>query len=254
MAIEKWSNENQALTPERRLMNEALARIGAIDANPAPVLPARQAGRLLFAVDLTSSREPTLREARIATAAMFDTLKSIGAGRLAVKLVYFRGRECKAGGWEHDPAALKRAMDKLSCIAGYTQIGQVLRLALKEKEPLSGVVFIGDACEENSGELRELASRLGEKGVPLFMFHDYSGRDTNKVEAAGPVFDAMAEASHGAYCQFGAVSAEALRELLSTVAAFSAGGVEAVKQAPQVATPEARQLQTRLLLGPGGEA
>src|SRR5262249_41272680 len=93
--LEKWSNGKNALTPERRLMNEALAKIGAMDAKPAPVPPARPAlarrsGRLLFAVDLTSSRDPTLREARIAMAAMFDTLRSIGAEGLAVKLAYYR--------------------------------------------------------------------------------------------------------------------------------------------------------------------
>ena len=93
----------------------------------------------------------------------------------------------------------------------------MLRLALAEKEPVQGVVFVGDACEENAEELSELAAALGEKGVPLFMFHDSGGRDTEAAEAAGPVFDTMAEASYGAYCRFGTGSAAALRELLSTI-------------------------------------
>ena len=250
-ALDKWNNGDSSLTFERGLMNEALARIGAIQGTET-----QRAGRLLFAVDLTSSRESALREARIATAAMFEALKSIGADRLAVKLAYFRGRDCKASGWEHDPAALKRAMEKLSCKAGYTQIAKVLRLALGEKEPLSGVVFIGDACEENPEELIELASALAEKGVPLFIFHDWAGRDTEAVEAAGPVFDQMAEASDGAYCRFGAGSAVAMRELLSAVAAFSAAGIDGVKQVEPATTAEGRQLQERLgrlLLGPCGK-
>ena len=250
-ALDKWSHGNGALSPERRLMNEALARIGTIEKQVART---RRPARLLFAVDLTSSREPALREARIGTAAMFEALKSFGADRLAVKLIYFRGAECKASGWEHDPAALKRAMDKLSCKAGHTQLAKVLRLALAEKEPLSGVVFIGDACEESPEELYELAAALGEKRVPLFMFHDYGGRDTDAVEAAGPVFDYMAEASHGAYCPFGAGSAAALRELLSTVAVFSTAGIEGVKKVEPATTPEARELRSRLMLAaPGGE-
>jgi hypothetical protein len=115
-------------------------------------------------------------------------------------------------------------------------------------------VFIGDVVEEKPGELGELAASLGKRHIPLFVFHDYGGRDVEAVERAGPVFDRLAELSGGAYCPFGAGSAAALRELLSTVAAFSAGGIEAVKQVPQVTTPEARQLRTRLLLGPGGDA
>jgi hypothetical protein len=254
--IRKWQEDEKALALERQRMNEALARLGQVE---APVSyetetrgAARRCGRLVFALDLTSSREPGLREARIATAAMFEALQSIGADRLAVKLAYYRGRECKASGWVHDPAALKRAMEKLSCKAGYTQIGKVLRLALAEKDPLSGVVFIGDACEEEPEELYELAAELGEKNIPLYMFHDYGGRDTEGVEGAGQVFEWMAELSHGAYCHFGTRSAAALRELLSTVAAFSAAGIEGVKQVCQVTTAQARQLQNRLLLGPGG--
>jgi hypothetical protein len=249
-ALERWNNGHSPLSPERRLMNEALARITAHE-----VMAARRAVRLLFAIDLTFSRNPALRQARIATAAMFDAVKSIGgANGLAVKLVYFRGRDCKASGWERDPAALKRAMEKLSCKAGYTQIAKVLRLALAEIDPLSGVVYIGDACEEKPEELYGLAAALGDNKTPLFMFHDHGGRDPYDVAEAKPVFETMAEASHGAYCAFGAGSAAAMRELLSTVAAFSAAGIEGVIRCPEVTTAEARELQSQLLLlGPAGQ-
>jgi hypothetical protein len=233
-------------SPQRKLISEALARIEG-------VRETRAGGGLIFGIDLTASREESLREARIATAAMFDVLRSIAADRLAVKLVYYRGQECRASGWEHDPAVLRRAMEKLSCKAGATQITEVLRLALAEKKPLSGVVFIGDVIEEERDELAEIAERLGERNIPLFVFHDYGGRDVQAVEAAGPEFEYLAELTGGAYCRFGAGAAAALRELLSTVAAFSAGGIEAVKQVPRISTPEARQLRTRLLLGPGGD-
>ena len=46
----------------------------------------------------------------------------------------------------------------------------------------------------------------------------------------GRLFEYMAELSHGAYCPFGTGSAAAMRELLSTVAAFSTAGIEGVKQ------------------------
>jgi hypothetical protein len=62
----------------------------------------------------------------------------------------------------------------------------------------------------------------------------------------------MAEISGGVYVEFKPDSGAVLREVLSSVAAFAAGGSEAVKQVGRAVTPEARQLQNRLLLGPAG--
>jgi hypothetical protein len=245
-------NEGQlsrSLEDEWKSMNAALAKVGPIqNAKPRPF---RRTGRLIIALDLTSSRETSLRQARIATAAMFEVLQSIGAGGLAVKLVYYRGQECKASGWERDAGVLRRAMEKLSCKAGYTQIGRVLNLALDEKEPVSGVVFVGDSCEEDADELVDLAADLGDKNTPVFVFHDFNGRDIEAARAAAPIFEDIAEASSGAYCPFGVTSAGALREVLASVAVFSAAGAEGVKQIEQATTPEARHLQARLMLGPG---
>src|ERR1700723_1052762 len=87
--LEKWNkNGNGLLTPERRLMNEALARLGTAEmkktsppargqaggGDPAGLAP-RKAGRLMVALDLTGSREHSLHQARIATGAMFDAIK-----------------------------------------------------------------------------------------------------------------------------------------------------------------------------------
>jgi hypothetical protein len=229
-------------------MNAALERLGQAEVK-GRVREARAGARLLFGIDLTASREKSLREARIATAAMFNVLKSIAADRLAMKLVYYRGREVKASGWERNADVLRRAMEKLSCKAGCTQIGGVLRMALREKEKLSALVLVLDHCEEDGCELDDLASSLGEKRSPIFVFHDCADGNSLALEAQ-PIFEGMAEVSGGAYCPLGADSGDALFELLSMVAAFSAAGSEAVKRVPQF-TPEARQLQARLLLPAG---
>jgi hypothetical protein len=237
---EKWSKEEKALDVERRLMNEALAKLGKVEMK-------RGAGRLIFGLDLTSSREASLRHARIATAAMFDTIQAIGA--VAVKLVYYRGNECRASEWHDDAAVVGRAMLRLSCEAGYTQIARLLRLALKEREKLSGVVFVGDHCEDDHDELLGLARTLGQCSTPLFMFHECTDNDERSLQAK-PLFRRMAEVSGGVYVEFKPDSGAVLREVLSSVAAFAAGGADAVKQVGRAATPEARQLQARLLLGP----
>jgi hypothetical protein len=245
--LERW--RAGSISEDARAIEAALERIRKADAKETET----KIGRLIFALDLAASRESSVRKARRATSAMFETLREIGAS-ITVKLVYFRGRECRATGWRDDPGVLVSAMEKLDCRPGQTQIAKVLRLVLNEKERLSAIVLIGDACEDDPEELKELAEALGEKKIPLFVFHDHDGRDQEDVEAAVPVFQDMAAASGGAYCPFGSESAEALRELLASVAVFSAAGAEGVSRIPQAQTPEARQLQGRLLLlGPASE-
>jgi hypothetical protein len=251
-AIERTGNNGKAikaLDEEWRLMNAALERLGQVEVREQ--IPARRGGRLIFGLDLTGSREASLRHARIATAAMFDTIKAIGA--VAVKLVYYRGAsECRAGEWHDDPCVVSAAMLRLSCKSGHTQIRKVLRHALNEKEPLSGVVFIGDHCEDTDDgyELDDLAVKLGQKGIPIFVFHEVNDQDVFALRAT-PIFEHMAKVSGGVYAEFKPSSGAVLRELLATVAVFSAAGHEGFKQVGQPLTPEARQLQTRLLLGPG---
>lgn len=245
-AIEKTGNNGKAmkaLDHEWRLMNAALERLGQVEAREQA--PARRGARLIFGLDLTGSREASLRQARVATAAMFDTIKAVAA--VAVKLVYYRGSECRAGEWHDDPGLVSAAMMRLSCKSGYTQIRKVLRHALNEKEQLSGLVFIGDHCEEDADDLAGLAQKLGARKIPIFVFHECADHDVRSLEAR-PVFKCMAECSGGVYTEFKPDSGAILRELLSTVAVFGAAGHEGLKQVGQPLTPEARQLRGSLLL------
>ena len=229
---------------ERQRMNEALARLGKIEVKETPQ------GRLMVGLDLTASREHSLTQARVATAAMFDTIKAVGA--VAVKLVYYRGGdECRASEWESDAEVLSQRMRRLSCEAGSTQIARVLRLALAENEPVCALVFVGDHCEDDPGALRELAEALGKRSMPIFVFHECADHDEPSLRAK-PVFKGMAEASGGVYCEFKPDSGAVLRELLANIAALAAGGTDGVRRVALPQTPEARALQRRLLLGPGG--
>jgi hypothetical protein len=232
------------LDKQWRLMNAALERLGRFEGRE---IETRGAARVIVGLDQTASREWSLRAARRAMAAMFDALAAFGS--IAIKLAYFRGEECKAGPWQNDAGAVCRSMLALSCKAGCTQIGRILRMAESEPGPVSAVVYIGDTAEEDGDELAALAHRLGEKQIPVYVFHE-RGRDGEW--SAQETFEAIAAASGGAYCPFGGQSADALRELLSTVAAFATAGGEGVKKLGLPVTVEGRQLQARLLL-PAGE-
>jgi hypothetical protein len=76
--------------------------------------------------------------------------------------------------------------------------------------------------EEDVDELCHLAGQLGVLGVPVFMFHE--GGDP----VANHAFRQIAKLSGGAYCTFDSSSAQQLRELLSAVAVFAAGGRRAL--------------------------
>ena len=243
------SPASQSLDREWRLMNTALERLGQV--GMATPVVARRCGRLIVALDLTGSRAESLKQARKATAAMFEAIRAVGS--VAVQLVYYRGlRECRASLWHDDPRALSESMLRLSCETGLTQIARTLRLAISETEKLSGMVFVGDHCEEHPDELLELARKLGQKSVPLFLFHECADHDEPSLRAK-PVFEGMAKLSGGVYTEFRPDSGAILRELLSTVAVFSAAGRAGLKQVGQPDTAEARKLRGSLLMLHAGD-
>jgi hypothetical protein len=190
---------------------------------PAPNAPPR--GRLVFAMDATMSREPTWDLALGLQADMFKAVKEVGG--LDVQLVYFRGAaECRSSRWVGDPDELARLMTTVRCVGGHTQIGRVLGHVRSETEAgrVSAVVFVGDAFEERIDDVCAKAGEVGLLGVPIFMFQE--GHDPGAERA----FREIARLTHGAWCRFDQGSARQLRELLSAVAVFAAGGRRALER------------------------
>ena len=180
-------------------------------------------GRLVFALDATASRQPAWDTACKLQADMFR--EACAAGGLDMQLVYYRGLgECRASRWISDSAQLAKTMSQIMCNAGETQIEKILTHTKKEAKlfPVSALVFVGDAMEENRDTLIHEASELGRLKVPAFMFQE--GRD-REVEQ---VFRGIAKATNGAYCRFDPGSARQLAELLRAVAAFVVGGIPAL--------------------------
>jgi hypothetical protein len=180
-------------------------------------------GRLVFALDATMSRQPTWDMACALQADMFREAASVGS--LDIRLVYFRGLdECRATGWISEPARLAALMGKISCQGGNTQIGKVLAETRREAvaSGVRALVFVGDAMEESVDALCVKAGELGLLKVPVFMFQE--GRDP----AAEAAFREIARLTGGAWCRFDPGAAAQLRELLRAVAAYAAGGREAL--------------------------
>lgn len=181
-------------------------------------------GRLVFALDATMSRQPTWDMALALQADMFQAVKAVGD--LDVQLVYFRGAgECRASKWVSDPDALAALMTRVTCAGGYTQIGKVLSHARKEAaaKPVNALVYVGDCMEEDVDDLCGRAGELALLGVPVFLFQE--GSDARAERA----FREIARLTRGAYCAFDAGSAQQLRDLLSAVAVYAAGGRKALE-------------------------
>lgn len=185
--------------------------------------PAGRRGRLVFALDATASREPTWDRACHIQAEMFHQTAALGG--LDVQLLFYRGfGECKASKWHSDPAALGKVMTGVRCLGGQTQIRKVLQHAVKEtrREKIGGLIFVGDAFEEDIDAVCHAAGELGVLGVPAFVFHE--GGDPLVARA----FKQIATLTRGAYCPFDLSSADRLKELLAAVAVYAAGGRQAL--------------------------
>ncbi len=180
-------------------------------------------GRLVFAMDATMSRAPTWDMALKLQGEMFAAVKEVGG--LDVQLIYFRGMgECRASKWVSDPDALARLMRGVACEGGLTQIGKVLSHALDEsrRRKVNALVYVGDSMEEDVDRLCARAGELGLLGVPVFVFQE--GGD----ETAARGFREIARLTKGAFCRFDPGSARQLRDLLTAVAVYAAGGRKAL--------------------------
>ncbi len=206
-----------------------------------PVKHRGEAGRLIFAMDATMSRQPAWDQALNIQAEMFEETSKIGG--LDVQLIYFRGfRECRASKWVSDPRALAELMTRVDCRGGNTQIAKVLSHIKKEteKQKVDAVVYVGDCMEENVDLLCDRAGQIGLMGTPMFMFQE------GHEPAAETAFREIARLTRGAFLRFDSGSARQLRELLSAVAVYAAGGHAALESHSKTAGLETRRLLEQL--------
>ena len=185
-------------------------------------------GRLMFAMDATASREPTWDRACKIQGDMFSTTSSLGG--LEIQLCYYRGYdEFDSSPWLTSTDELLKRMTGVSCRGGYTQIEKVLQQAIKQtrQKKVQALVFVGDCMEEDVDRLCHLAGELGVLGVPVFIFHE--GDELTAQRA----FKQITRLTRGAYCSFDAGSAAQLRDLLSAVAVYAAGGRKALRDFSQ---------------------
>jgi hypothetical protein len=188
-----------------------------------PTISTGERGRLLFAMDATMSRQPTWDLALALQSEMFDAVRDVGG--LDVQLVYFRGHwECRSSDWVSNAERLADLMRQVQCRGGTTQIERVLSHATAEarSKRINAVVYVGDCMEEQADQLCAHAGELALLGVPVFLFQEGNNA------TATLTFKEIARITRGALCRFDAGSAKQLRDLLTAVAVYAAGGQKAL--------------------------
>lgn len=198
-------------------------------------------GRLIFSLDATASRQATWDAAMRLQRDMFTHTK--GIGELDVQLLYYRGYdECRASKWLNNADQVMRMMGKVSCLAGTTQIHRVLKHAIAEtrQQPVQALVFVGDCVEEDVDQLGNLAGQCRLLNLPVFIFQE--GYNT----PASNAFSQIAKLSGGAHCSFDGSSSRVLGELLNAVAAYAAGGKNALLQLQNGGSAQASKLLEQL--------
>ena len=190
--------------------------------------PNNSAGRLLFAMDATASRENSWDMACQIQADMFMSTQMMGS--LEISLCYFHGyNEFKHFPWTQNAKNLRDQMLQVRCLGGQTQIKRTLDHAISicTKQNIKAVVYIGDCCEESIDHIATSAGKLGVLGVPVFIFHE--GHEPSAKRA----FQHIAQLTNGAYCAFDENSVAQLKDLLCAVAAYAVGGLSALKKQTQ---------------------
>jgi hypothetical protein len=209
--------------PSQAKSDDVSSFLAKVAATPV-VRSAGGRGRLLFAMDATASREPSWDQACHLQAEMFHATD--GLGGLEVQLVFFRGYgECKSSPWVSTSDDLVRRMTRVRCLGGRTQIRKVLRHTIREtdEKKVNALVYVGDCFEEDIDQVCDIAGELGVRGVPAFVF-----QEGNEPIATG-AFKQIARLTGGAHCSFDLSSARQLKDLLSAVAVFAAGGRPALE-------------------------
>jgi hypothetical protein len=210
-------------------------------AKTPPPAPGSGRARLIFAMDATASREPTWDRACQVQGQMF--LETATLGGLEVQLVYYRGfDECRASRWVNNPSDLVRLMTGVFCLAGQTKIGRVLQHAVREtqKKRVAVLVFVGDCFEENLDAVGQIAGQLGLLGVRAFLFQEGVNPEAERA------FRHIAKLTNGAHCRFDSSSPQQLRDLLGAVAAYAAGGRQALADLSKRSGPEVRLLVSQV--------
>jgi hypothetical protein len=178
------------------------------------------AGRLIFALDATMSREEMWDAACEIQGEMFAEANRIGG--LEVQLVYYRGLdECKASHWTQNARELADLMTRVQCRAGTRKLAGCSRTSTRNTKHKRSTRSFSLATPARKSHTNSTMRRQAYRRCFVF------GRAMTLTSKSCFV---SARITAGASCEFSSASARQLAELLLCVAAFAAGGRKALSK------------------------
>jgi len=163
---------------------------------------------------------------------MFSAVGKANKG-LSVQLCWFRGDTVQHSRWHKNPIMLKKIMQNVSCIGGYTQIARAFRYTAEEsqKKKIDVVIYVGDSCEEYLESVLFSAQELKKTGSKLFMLDDKNSgsRDMNTYH----IFHSICKKTGGIYTKFDTKAIKDLKEFFKVSAVYATGGKKAVRALPE---------------------
>jgi hypothetical protein len=237
-------------------MRAALARVGQ-DARavhrPDTALNLPDRGCLGMVIDATASRDASWNAAKKIQRQLFARVS--GDNRMVLRLVVMRGGGFKDYGWHTDGEKLGSLIDRMQTDSGNTRIVDSLRAFIREPggHKPAALILVGDCCEEKNADVLNAARELSQNGIRVYAFHETVGGTTDRRannSNAENLFRQVAAITGGAFAKFG--NGMPLADLCNAVAAYCAGGEEALKALGRRGDRAAQQLSApRQVLLPG---
>jgi hypothetical protein len=201
---------------------------------PDPGVHSHTRARLVFGIDMTASRQPSIEPAKQLQDVLLRTLP----GELEVALAAHGGEEVHTfTPFTSNPQRLRDLAAGLRCRGGQTRLLEILRRVLKQRG-VRCVVYVGDMFEESREAAAEIAAQLAAHEIRVIVLHDTSlrvvGFDSGSYDDAGAVFGMLAERTGGAVLPFDISALEELAKLLEAVALLAIGGTEMLAEKVRV--------------------
>lgn len=194
-------------------------------------LTATLAPKLIFAMDATASR---MAAWNMAMELQSDMVAMAGKEGLAVAIGYFNNEHCGVTPYYFPNAALATAyMRTISLTSCYTKIAPLLVEFEKHGQKANSArvaIYVGDSFEDNLDAVLVEAAKLKALGFRVFTLLEVGGSGGYVASGTEAAFRKLAEATGGVFARFDAGAKPQLRELMLSIAAYTAGTLSIAHQ------------------------
>jgi len=187
--------------------------------------------KLIFAMDATASRETSWA---MAMQLQSEMVAMAGTEGLAIAIGYFNNEVCDVtSNYFTDARSAASYMRSIRMSSCYTKIVPLLREFEGHARNPNGArvaIFVGDSFEDNLAAVLVEAAKLKALGFRVFTLLEVGGSGGYVASGTEAAFRKLAEATGGVFARFDAGAKPQLRELMQSIAAYTAGTLSITHQ------------------------